>query len=181
MCLHEYSSKRTIWDLFVCISPLRCERGLNSVIVRCLRGAFLCARFGCVRSGNQTELSALLRHHAFQIYFIHISALLVTFYEMYSKCMQAHDQNITVEMCSSTLLSMQQIHSDWISSQSFLPNIVLFLFVDENVNIFLSLFLSFEKSFYFAIISFSSVTKCRWRKLWRIFFVKKISTAWLTL
>uniref|UniRef100_A0A8C2G6A4 Methyltransferase domain-containing protein n=1 Tax=Cyprinus carpio TaxID=7962 RepID=A0A8C2G6A4_CYPCA len=49
-------------------------------------------------------------------------------------------------MCASSFPSTQEIRSDWISSQ-FSPNMsVSFLFVDENDNRFLPLFLSFKKS-----------------------------------
>ncbi len=131
--------------------------------------ALFCVWFGCVHSENWAE--TLSRSHAFQLYPYVCSSLTPRRWHFFNILWDMPqtltcDQSVTVQMFASSLPSMQEIRSDWISSQLSLPNIfVSFLFIDKNVNGFLQSFLSFKKSFYFVIVLFSSVKKCCWQMM----------------
>lgn len=145
--------------------------------MRGLRGTFLYAGFGCaLRKPDRIKCSFITRFK-----FIHVSALLLfpdaEFLLRFMSCAASVYKRmigVTVQMCASTLLSTQEIRSDWISVQSSLPNIfVLFLFLDENVSRFSSLFLSFKKS----VSSRFSLWTIFLRKCWiQMFFINDMNT-----
>ncbi len=132
---------------------------------RAVRRSFCVYALQCLRSENRTELSSLLRR---QIYPYVCSSLtptywhFLTFYAPCSKCILAYVPR--VHMFAPTLLCSRFVLNEFLPKSS-LPNILVsFLFIDENVNRFVIIFV-IQKLFSFIIVSLSSVKKMSLTKI----------------
>ncbi len=155
LCLCEYSWKQTFQHNLVCISSTRALWDVLSVCV--------CFSVCTQKTGPDWVLSCVVK-------FIHMHAFSLTprywhfrtLYAPFSKCILAY---------------VPPVHL-FDAADSFWMNIfVSFLFIDKNVNRFISLFLSFKKSFrsqrVFVVVSQKNVVD----KLWWKLFINEIKTA----